>query len=337
VGLSRFVFSLLLWFLYVPHVSLLEALGPRAAILLTRVTSFLHWLLCFAGACRRVRRTMKSVLPEIRPDLRVWGVLRKYVTLKQQHFVEWYASGSSRWRGFLRTSCNHIEGREHLDRALEKGRGVIVVFFHFGMARMNISALSQNGYECVFHEIPFLRYLGKVYPWAARAIMKRENEAKEASGRKAILHRPGGTFQALSDALSRNSIIVLMADGMAASRLVEMPFLNGRMPFTTGPARLSAATGADILCVFSLLEGLYRHRFIVHPAISCRENSPEAIEATVRTYVAIFESYVRQYPWAWWTWRRLDLQPDPDGGKRFVFTEIAMENPNEGTRSSRNR
>lgn len=188
-----------------------------------------------------------------------------------------------------------------------------------------MAALAQNGYESIFHEIPFMRYRGKVYPWVARTIMSRENEVKEASRRKAIVHHSGGTFRALSDALSRNEIIVLLADGMATSRVVELPFLNGRMLFPTGPARLAAETGAGIVCLFSLLEGPFRHRFVVHPAIYCPENVPDAIETTVRTYVAIFESYIRQYPWAWWTWRRLDVKPDANGVIRFVLTEIAWD------------
>lgn len=324
-ALAKLLFSLSLWFLYVPYVSLLRAMGPRPAILLTRMTSFVQWLSCFAGACRSTRRTMERVLPEIRPDLQPRRVLRQYLALKQQHFVEWYASGSPRWSGFGQAFCSRIEGKEHLDQVLERGRGAIVVFFHYGMARMNIAALSQNGYESIFHEIPFMRYRGKVYPWVARTIMNRENQVKEASGRKAILHRPGGTFRALSEALSRNEIIVLLADGMAASRVIDLPFLNARMPFSTGPARLAAATGAGIVCLFSILDGLFRHRFFVHPAIYCSESSSEAIEKTVQAYVAIFEKYVRRYPWAWWSWRRLDVQPDTNGTSRFVFTETAFD------------
>lgn len=330
----RVLLSLVLWSLYIPYVSLLRSMGPRPAILLTRMTSFLHWFFCLAGACRRTRREMVKVLPEIRPDLDLLKVLRQYIILKQQHFVQWYSSSSPLWRSFLRTYCSRLEGKEHLDQALERGRGAIVVFFHFGMARMNILALAQNGYDCVFHEIPFTRYREKVYPWVARAIMNRENEVQEASGRKAILHHSGETLRALSEALSQNAIIVLMGDGMAASRLVELPFLNGRMPFPTGPARLAALTGAGIVCVFSILEGLFRHRFVVHPAIYCSQSSSEAIETTVQAYVATFENYVRRYPWAWWSWRRLELQPEPDGSKRFVFTEIAFH-PEKGSRESR--
>ena len=328
--LKKLITSLGLWYLYFPHMALLRLMGPRCAIPFTRVTSFAHWLLTFVGAQKRVRKTMEQVLPEIRPDLRIRSVLRKYLVIREQHFVQWYISPSIRGGRFAQRACREIEGREHLEAVLRNGRGVIVVFFHFGMARMNLAALMSSGYDVCLHEIPFARYSGRTYDFVARAIMNREAGVKESSGRKAILHQSGSTSKALADVLRRNEIVVLLGDGMAATRFVEVPFLNGMMSFSTGLARLSAETGAPIVCMFSLLEGLTRHRFVIHPPVYCRDNLPPSIEAAVMDYVAVFEDYVRRYPWAWWSWRRLDVKRGTDEKIRLILRDV----PTQGTSTS---
>ena len=320
--LRRFVNSIGLWYLYFPHMALLRFMGPRCAILVTRGTSFVHWLVTFAAARGRVRRGMEQVIPKIRPDLSVNSVLRKYVVIKQQHFVQWQLSPTVRGRRFAQQICDQLEGRQHLDAAIKNGRGVIIAFFHFGMARTNIAALELNGYDAHIHEVPDVRYAGRCYGFVARAVVKRENEVKEAIIRKRLFHSPMGTFKASVDLLRRNSIVVLMADGMVASRFVEVPFLKGTTPFSTGLARLAAETGAPIICLFSLLEGLTRHRFVIHPPVYCSDDSPASIEATVRTYAGIFEGYVRQYPWAWWSWRRVEVEQGADGKIRFILMDV---------------
>lgn len=328
MSLQKLVLSLGVWYVHFPHVALLRLLGPGPAILLTRVTSLGHWLLTLAGANRRVLRAMREVVPEVRPDLRVSTVLRKHLEMKQQHFVEWKIYPTVRGRRFAQRVCGTIEGLEHLESAIRRGRGVILTGPHFGMGRMNNIPLHLYGYRTYTHQLSAARYAGRTYDFVAEAVLRREVEDEKAAGHAVIHHKPGTTFQRLVDLLHKNAIVVVIADGMAARHFVELPFLNGVMAFPTGVARLAAETGAPIVCYFGLLEGLTRHRFVLHPPIHCRDASPASMEATMRTYVSLFEEYVRQYPWAWWNWRRMHVGYGTDGRKRFFF----VEKPTEDTR-----
>lgn len=319
--LRKLVLSLGVWYVHFPHVALLRLLGPGPAILLTRITSFGQWLLTLAGANRRVLKAMREVVPEIRPDLRVGTVLRKHLQMKQQYFVEWKLVPTTRGRRFARRICENMEGLEHLEAALRLGRGVILTGPHFGMGRMNNIALLHHGYRTYTHQLSAVRYAGRTYAFVAEAVLRREVEDEKAADQLVVHHKPGTTFKTLVDLLGKKSIVVVIADGMAAGRFVELPFLNGVMAFPTGVARLAAKTGAPIVCHFGLLEGLTRHRFVLHPPIYCRDDSPVSIEATMRAYVALFEEYVRRYPWAWWNWRRLQVASGTGGRKRFLFVE----------------
>ena len=330
MALKRFVRSVGLLYLHFVHVALLQLMGPRCAIWFTRCMSFVWWLLTFLGVNKTLRRTLDQVLPQIRPDLRTSTVLRRYLANQHQHFVEWNTYPTARGRRFAERISQEIEGREHLDGAIRNGRGVILSLSHFGMTRMYLPALASSGYASSLYALRAERYPRECFDFVARAVVNKKSRAEVACGHNVIYHRRGGTFKVIADQLRRNSIVALAGDGVAGTKFVDVPFLNGIMSFPTGLARLAAETGAAIVCMFCVLEGPIRHRFVVHPPISCCDSSPASIETAVRTYVAFLEEYVRRYPWAWWIWRRIEVER---GGRDGMITRYIIKDlPTEETR-----
>ena len=188
------------------------------------------------------------------------------------------------------------------------------------MSRMIFPALKELGYDTYHHMVQDVTHANQTHGSIARAVLNKQMQAEKDGGLKVIYHRPGSTFRVIADLLNQNAIVGIAGDGMAGAHFVDVPYLGGTMSFPTGPARLAARTGAPIVSVFCLLEGFARHRLIVHPPIECPDDSPEAVERTVRSYAGLMEEYTRAYPWAWWTWRRLDLEKDADGRVRFVVS-----------------
>ena len=323
--LRKCVLSLGLLFLYFLHFPLLRVMGPACAMLLTRATSLGVWLLTFVGAEKRVRETMEQIVPIIRPDLSVPSVLRGYLTVKQEQFVLQTLYPTPRGRRFVERLCQKIEGKEYLDAAVRNGRGVIVVNFHFGIFRVIYSALQSMGYETYIHALRSERYSDRSFGWVARAIMSKKIRMDKSTGRQVIYHRPGVTFKRIAELLRSNAIVQITGDGMAASRFVDLPFLSGTMSFPTGLARLAAETGAAIVCLFPVRDSMRRHRCILHPPVYCHDLSQASVEAAVRSYVGIFEQYVRQYPWMWWSWRRINVARTADGAVRYVLRDTPTQ------------
>jgi lauroyl/myristoyl acyltransferase len=208
------------------------------------------------------------------------------------------------------------------------------------MARMIFPALRALGYDNYHHVFRGATYADQTVRWVARAVMHRKANLEQASGLNVIYHRPFTTFPTMVRLLNRNAIVAVNGDGMMGSDFVDVPYLGGTMSFPTGPARLAVHAGAPILSAYCLSEGLNRHRLIVHPPIHCSKDSPASVASTVRAYVEILEEYVRQYPWAWWTWRRLNIEEGADGKIRFVATALPTEqglyyNPDHGSKHGR--
>ena len=323
--LRRWIKSAGVWYAYYPHMTMMRMLGPRASLVLARVLGWAHGLLARVGGQKRVRRAMEQALRDSRPDLNVSAELRRYLQLKQQRFAEWYTYPTRRGRRFVERTYRTVEGHEHLESARAEGKGMIVLVFHFGLAKMVWPALKSLGFDNHHHVFRGATYAGQTVGWIAQAAMNKLAQSEEQSGLHIIYHRPFFTFEIMYRLLQKNAVVGMNGDGMMGTDFVDLPFLGGTMPFPAGPARLAARAGAPILSVYCLPEGLTGHRLIVHPPIRCAADVPEEVNATVGSYVALLDDYVHRYPWAWWTWRRLDVARAGDGQVNLTAHGLATE------------
>ena len=315
--------TLAVGYIHYPHVWILKLIGPRMAVVLARLTAWCHWLLTFAGAERRTRTAMASVQCQWESQQSLNTVLRRHLQVKHQNFTEWYLYSTARGRRYVKQSYPTIEGHGHLDSALTAGCGAIVLVSHFGLAKMAIPALMAHGYDGYLHVFRGATYAGSVYEGMARAAMRRLAETEANSGVKFIYHRPLTAFVTMIRVLRRGGIIAINADGMRGDDFVEVPFLSGTIQLPAGPAQLSAQSGAPIIPGFVLPNGLFGHRLALHSPLVAQGTSREEVAATVREYASLIERYVRRYPWAWWTWRRLQIERTSDGTIRFSIQVLA--------------
>lgn len=323
--LARLVKSFCIWYLYVPHLAFLRLIGPRAALLLTHFFSLLHWLAIMAGSDKRARRAIAAAYPQFRCDASLGTILRRYVFLKHQRFVEWYLYPTPRGRQFVRETYANFEGREHLDQALAGGKGVVVLMFHYGMGKMIFAALQELGYKNHHHVFRGMTYAGETTGYVAKKALDTFVKSEENSGLSIIYHKPFLAFTQMARVLRKNEVLGMNGDGMMGTDFVDAPFLGGEMPFPTGPARMAAQSGAPIVSIYALPDGWWGHKLVAHPPIWCKADKPEAVAACVREYVALLDDYTKRYPWAWWTWRRLALEPTADGRMRYKAIALAQE------------
>src|SRR5882757_10343425 len=130
----KYVASAAIWFLYVPHYTVLCLLGPRYGMFWVRIAANAHWLLTFVGAQRSARRSLKKLYPLLGTKLSVTQLLRRHLELKHECFarVRVYSLHGAesrlddiRWRANpgCESAIPKMDGRE---------RGLVVVGYHFG-------------------------------------------------------------------------------------------------------------------------------------------------------------------------------------------------------------
>lgn len=187
-----------------------------------------------------------------------------------------------------------IEGKEHLDAALARGKGVIALGAHLGSFNLLGTRLGVEGYP--FNLIVNVGRLPKL--WGKLADYQR------TVGQQTIPLKPTSTSVKKSlNCLHRNEIIYMVADEQQRRRGLPVSFF-GQTAFTaSGPAIFSVKTGAPILPMFVLREREFDRTLVIKSPIEFERTTDEKkdIERLTALFTEAIEQVVRQYPsqWAW--------------------------------------
>lgn len=190
-----------------------------------------------------------------------------------------------------------IEGREHLDNALSKGKGVLLFQAHFGAFQMTMPAIGYSGY--------------KMNQISASADLWKDRNASEVQGEKTFGMKAKheytlpvshisikSSLRPAFRALENNEIVGITVDGGSSKKVIPIRFLGRDANFPHGGAEMAVKTGAVIITAFMITEKDFRHRLILHPPIEVADNldKEERIIKIVKDFAKILEGYVYKYP-----------------------------------------
>jgi len=198
-----------------------------------------------------------------------------------------------------------VSGREHIDQAVARGRGVILCCTHLGNWELAAVVVAHWGYR-------LLAVAGvQLNRWLAPAV--RESKSELAIQTVA----PEDGFRKLLRALDHNDLVALMVDGDIYNHGVSVDFFGREMRFPAGPGVLAQRTGALIICGYCERVGPGRFRIVIEPALDpAGFESASALHAAV---AAIAERHIRTHLDQWCIFRPLwDGSPAPDAA-----TEVA--------------
>jgi len=202
-----------------------------------------------------------------------------------------------------------VEGRENLDKALLKGKGVILVSAHFGNFPLLLTKLAILGYKVNV-------VVRKMRDEKADEYFHRK---RGDLGVKSIYSHPrNACVQNSIDALRKNELVFMLMDQNFGTGGVFVDFFGRKAATATGPVVFALRTEAIILPVFIIGEKNNTHRLIIEKELELRHNSDRqfVIQKGVADITKIIERYIRQYPAEWgWIHRRWKTQPKkPRGG-----------------------
>ncbi|MED5374752.1 MAG: lysophospholipid acyltransferase family protein [Myxococcota bacterium] len=194
-----------------------------------------------------------------------------------------------------------VEGREHLDAALARGKGAIVLIGHFGANQMIMPALGHAGYPMNQLSAPppvwadILRETRTTPLW--EKVLERRWELEQ---RLPVRHI--NVFKFLRPALEclqNNEVLGLAFDGGGGRRWTQVQFMARRANVAVQPAQLARKTGAAILPTAVIREpGERRHRIVIHAPLELewtRDRSAD-LQRAMQAYVDVFATWVAEHP-----------------------------------------
>lgn len=196
-----------------------------------------------------------------------------------------------------------IVGRENLDNALSKGKGVILVSAHFGNFPLMLARLKLEGY----------RVAGIMRPMRDKRVEKIFNVKRDKLGIKTIYTQPRrACVEECLNSLRNNEIIFMPLDQNFGTGGIFVDFFGRKAATATGPVVLAQRTKAAVLTSFIIRQKDNTHKIIFEPPLELKEseNNQDSLIINIQRLTDIIESYIRKYPAEWgWIHRRWKTKP----------------------------
>lgn len=197
-----------------------------------------------------------------------------------------------------------IAGREHLDRALAKGNGVIALSGHLGNFFLVGTRLATEGYATwVLINPPrnrdFARFMDNYR-------LKVRQKTIHARPRREALRK-------LNQVIRCNGIAVVIADEFRGNDGIHVPFFGRTVLARRGPATLSLRTGASVVPIYLIHDASQGLKMIIEPELELirSDKDKSAIRENTLRITQWLERTVRAYP-EQWNWMNIDWQVDRD-------------------------
>ncbi|WLE97603.1 MAG: lysophospholipid acyltransferase family protein [Candidatus Electrothrix communis] len=188
-----------------------------------------------------------------------------------------------------------FQGLSHLDKALEKKKGVVLVHGHFGPVHLPLVSLALMGYP--------MKQIGnpsdKGLSWIGRHVAFRLRMQYEERIPADII-QAGSFLRPIFQALRSNQIIMTTGDGSGTEETFGkqacFQFLGQQAVLPLGPAILSQKTGASLLPLFILPGDQTLFTVIIESEITSDLPGEQGVHDCTRQFLVRLQEYIRTSP-----------------------------------------
>jgi KDO2-lipid IV(A) lauroyltransferase len=182
-----------------------------------------------------------------------------------------------------------IEGQEHADCALARGKGVVLVSAHFG----NVDILGQMP---LAYGVPFSAPALHIEP---ERMFRYTLRLRQSHGIR--MFPSDGPMMELFRALKRGEMVGLPCDRAVGDNTREVDFFGSPARLPDGPVRVALRTGAALIPAFGLR--MVDETFLVRiePQIELPQTGDREanVAAGMEKVVEVMERYISQHPEQW--------------------------------------
>ena len=195
-------------------------------------------------------------------------------------------------------------GREHLEKALAKGKGVIALSAHLGNFFLLGTRLAAEGYS--IHVL--------VKPSRNGLFAGLTDRYRLRAGQRTIRARPAReATRQLTQILRQNELAMVIADEYR-SKGIPVPFFGRLVLARRGPVTLAMRTGAAVVPVYLIHGPNGRLTLVIEPELEFSRSGAlmEDVTSNILRLTEWLEGVVRRYP-DQWNWMVVRWQEDHHG------------------------
>ena len=183
-----------------------------------------------------------------------------------------------------------IDGLPLVDRALQAGKGCVLLGSHLGSFDLLMLARRAMGERPV-------SVMMRVDPHSR---VRRIAGIDDGDVSLISLGRPDSYLRA-HEVLSMGGVVALLADRVDSAANLPVQFMGRTAAMPTAPHILAARSEAPILMFFGIYENANRYRieFVECGSAAARSSRGADLQPVVDSYAAVLEAFARRYPSNW--------------------------------------
>ena len=269
---------------------------------LTLPIRFLYWVALRIADCNwlldaRGRNAVKANLRRVLPD-----ATERRIAYEARWVFRNFGKYLAEFFRFRLFDANFFEervgikGKRHVDEALARGNGCIVVSAHLSNWEFGAAALRRvAGYK--------VNIIAEAHTYAkANELFMRERSHMDIT----VISGEDAPRHALR-ALKRNEVVCVLGDRDPTVQGVEIEFFGRPCRFPQGPARFAIATGAPIVPAFVLRRTNDCFTIAFEPPLPVPETGDKnaKVLALTQAYARVIEEAIRWHPEEWTVFYRV--------------------------------
>lgn len=244
--------------------------------------------LIYKKARCNVKNNIRTVFPDLPPEdiinLAV-NTFRNYST----YLVDYGRFGFIE-RDSISNVIETVEGKENLDDALKRGKGIILLTAHLGNWELGGIFFGRHG--IAINVLTFRDGIEKIDN------IRDEYRRRHNINTIVLGDSPFSSLEILN-ALNRNEIVAMLIDRhLAGTDGFSVRFFNKPVYFPAGPLILAKITGATILPGFVVKKDKSAYHAIVGTPVIVE--SSDVLEHQAQKIMEIFEKQIKRYPDQWY-------------------------------------
>lgn len=195
-----------------------------------------------------------------------------------------------------------VEGKEYLENALKKGKGLIYLSGHFGNWELLGIILGTN--DCPYNVI--------VRPLDNPKVDRLVTGMRGITGGN-IMPKKNVLLDVLKRLKRGEGLGILTDQNTSRESGVFVDFFGTPAATNKGPAIIAMKSGATVLPTFLIREGKYRFRLMYGKEVVLHKSGDPERDIFINTemFTNILESYIRKYPEQWfWMHQRWKTRPE---------------------------
>jgi lauroyl/myristoyl acyltransferase len=182
-----------------------------------------------------------------------------------------------------------VTGGENLYKALNLGKGVVLLTSHLGNWEMGGEVIGDTG-----------RKIHLVYAPDSSAIFERQRDLlRGGTSVEGVALKPGDLASLkLYRLLTQGELVALQGDRLQFDRGISVPFFGSPATFPQGAVRLAQLSGSPVVPIFIPLKGYKNYEIIIGEPLIMEPD--QRVEENLARLLTVFERQIGRFKTQWY-------------------------------------